>query len=255
MASQIKVDTITDSSGIAAPYFPKGINAVNMPGRNKIINGNFKINQRAYVSGTNTTTANQYTLDRWRVVTSGQNVTFTASGNGNIINAPADGIEQVIEDINIEGGTYVLNWVGDATAKVNGTTRAKGTSFTLPANTNAIVRFSSGTVSLVQLELGEIATPFEHRHIADELALCQRYFEVGEARSQGYATAGNNQMGWCSFNTRKRSIPTIQEQFTGSGSSTYGVTTISDNGFALYSSASVNGMINCSGRWTANAEL
>ena len=42
--------------------------------RNVIINGNPTINQRGYVSGTATSGANQYTLDRWRVVTSGPNI-------------------------------------------------------------------------------------------------------------------------------------------------------------------------------------
>ena len=28
----------------------------------------------------------------------------------------------------------------------------------------------------VQLEVGEQATPFEHRSVGDELARCQRYF-------------------------------------------------------------------------------
>lgn len=144
--------------------------------RNLIINGNLAINQRGYVSGTNVSAANTYTLDRWRVVTSGQNVTFIASGNGNEIKAPAGGIEQVIEGVNIGGGTYVLNWTGTATATVNGTARAKGESFTLTANTDATVRLIGGTASLVQLEPGTVPTAFEHRPYGTELALCQRYY-------------------------------------------------------------------------------
>lgn len=159
----------------SAPVVP-GLNGGQLAGmRNKIINGNFQVNQRAYVSGTNVGAANTYTLDRWRVVASGQNITFTASGNGNLVTAPAGGLEQVVEGVNIEGGTYVLNWTGTATATVNGTARAKGESFTLTANINATVRFSSGTVGLVQLEPGTVATPFEHRPYGIELGLCRRY--------------------------------------------------------------------------------
>jgi hypothetical protein len=181
-------------------------------GRNKIINGNFNINQRAYVSGTNTTGANQYTLDRWRVVTSGQNITFVADGNGFTVTAPAGGIEQVIEGINIEGGTYVLNWTGTATAAVNGTARAKGESFTLTANTNATVKFSSGTVGLVQLEAGSVATPFEHRNISTETALCRRYYEIALiALDCNTSTASPFSCFTFNYRTQKRAAPTVAQ--------------------------------------------
>jgi len=39
-----------------------------------------------------------------------------------------------------------------------------------------------------QLELGKVATPFEHRSYGEELALCQRYFEKSVADSIGIST-------------------------------------------------------------------
>ena len=146
--------------------------------RNRLINPTFAINQRAYVSGTATSAANQYILDRWRVVTSGQSATFTTSGIDTTVTAPAGGIEQVIEGNNIEGGNYVLNWTGTATATVNGTAVTKGVSFTLTAGSNATVRFSSGTVTLPQLEAGTTASAFERRAFGFELILCQRYYQT-----------------------------------------------------------------------------
>jgi hypothetical protein len=178
--------TLNGTSGITTPAL---VNGTALSFRNKIINGNFGINQRAYVSGTATSGANQYTLDRWRVVTSGQNLTFSASGTGNIVTAPAGGIEQVIESLNIEGGTYTLSWTGTATGAVNGSAVSNGGQVTLTANTNATIKFSSGTVSLVQLEEGSVATPFEIRPIGTELALCQRYYETGNAWMQGTGAA------------------------------------------------------------------
>lgn len=160
------------------------LNPVTEGFRNRLINANPIINQRGYVSGTATTTANQYTLDRWRVVTSGQNVSWTDSGLTRTVTCPAGGLEQVIESLNIEGGTFVLNWIGTATATVNGTAVAKGGTFTLPANTNATVRFSSGTLSNPQLEAGSVATPFERRPYGTELALCQRYFQAASTAGQ-----------------------------------------------------------------------
>ena len=145
--------------------------------RNLLINGNPIINQRGYVSGTATSGVNEYTLDRWRVVTSGQSITFTDSANVRTVTAPAGGIEQVIEGLNILSGTYVLNWTGTATATVDGTSVAKGSTVTLTGGTNATVRFIGGTFSLPQLEPGTVATPFERRSYGQELALCQRYYQ------------------------------------------------------------------------------
>lgn len=175
--------------------------------RNLLINGNLAINQRGYVSGAAVGAANTYTLDRWRVVTSGQNLAFTASGNGNSMTAPAGGVEQVIEGANIGGGTYVLGWTGTATATVNGTARAKGESFTLTANTNATIRLIGGTASLVQLEPGGTVTPFEQRPYGAEFALCQRYYQTASMSVYSFVSGA---IGTCGlFPVVMRSAPTI----------------------------------------------
>jgi hypothetical protein len=178
--------------------------------RNVIINGNPTINQRGYVSGTATGGANQYTLDRWRVVTSGQNITFTDSANVRTVTAPAGGCEQVVEGASILSGTYTLNWTGTATATVGGSAVAKGGSVTLTGGTNVTVKFSSGTFTLVQLEPGPVATPFEQRPIGTELALCQRYYEVINYLPVGitYALNGDTRH-FTSFATTKRVAPTM----------------------------------------------
>jgi hypothetical protein len=187
----------------------------SLAGKNKVINGNFQVNQRAYVSGTNTSTSNQYTLDRWRVVTSGQNITFVASGNGNIVTAPAGGLEQVIEGNNIAGGTYTLNWTGTATATLGGTSIAKGAQATLTANTNVTLRFTGGTVSLVQLESGSVASPFEYLLYGQQLHLCQRYYEqIGGSGAndiivQTYAKASANVSLTLPYKVPKRASPTV----------------------------------------------
>jgi hypothetical protein len=144
--------------------------------RNKLINGLGTINQRGYVSGAATVGANQYTVDRWRVVTNGQNLTFVASGNGMLLTAPAGGVEQVIEGNNMEGGVYTLSWIGTATATVNGAAVTNGgQTASLTAGADATVRFIGGTFSFPQLEKSVTATTFEQRHFGIEFALCQRY--------------------------------------------------------------------------------
>jgi len=152
--------------------------------RNKLINAKGTINQRAYVSGTATTIANQYTLDMWKVVVSGQSLSFVTSGNAVNMTAPAGGVEQVIEGTNIEGGNYFLNWTGTATATVNGSAVTKGVAFSLPSNTNATIRFIGGTFLKPQLEIGGV-TPFDDRSIGFETAECTRHLQVLSSAGSG----------------------------------------------------------------------
>lgn len=154
---------------------------VSQPGgfsfRNRLINAQGLINQRSYVSGTNTSGANQYTVDRWRVVTSGQNLAFTTSENDTTFTAPAGGVEQVIEGLNLETDTYVLSWTGTATATVGGVSVTNGGTVSVTGGTDTTVRFSNGTFSKPQFEPGTAPTTFERRPYASELALCQRYYQ------------------------------------------------------------------------------
>ena len=144
--------------------------------RNLIINGNPLINQRTYVSGAATTVANQYTLDRWRVVTSGQSVTWTDVAGVRTVIAPAGGMEQVIEGLGLIGGIHTVNWVGTATCTVGGASVAKGAQVTLTGGADVTMRLTGGTWSQLQIEPGPIATPYERRPIGLELWLCQRYW-------------------------------------------------------------------------------
>ena len=71
----------------------------------------------------------------------------------------------------------------------------------------------------VQLELGKVATPFEHRSYGEELALCQRYYEVFRQNNfyggDGYNTIttatsnGSNIYGQFTFKTVKRARPAV----------------------------------------------
>lgn len=197
--------------------------------RNRLINAQGLINQRGYISGTATTVANQYTLDRWRVVVSGQTLGFSTTQNVTTFTAPANGVEQVIEGINIETGTYVLKWTGTATATVNGNPISNGGTISLTSGSNATVRFINGTFSLPQLERGTTPTPFEYRNRSVEIILCQRYYEksynidvrpgdtsnaafdgiVVFADLYGTFNPGNRGFGYVSFKVSKRVPPTV----------------------------------------------
>ncbi|CAB4163749.1 hypothetical protein UFOVP810_52 [uncultured Caudovirales phage] len=179
--------------------------------RNLLINANPTVNQRAYVSGTATTVANQYTLDMWRVVVSGQSLSWTDSAGIRTVTFPAGGGEQIIEGASIFTGTHTLSWTGTATAAVNGTSVANGAQVSLTGGTNATLRFTNGTVSRPQLEPGSVVTPFERRHPQLELGMCQRYYELALA-----VFFGRNEVGVASFNetalpfkVQKRTTPAV----------------------------------------------
>lgn len=144
--------------------------------RNVLVNASGKIKVRPYASGAATTAANQYTLDRWHVVVSGQNVSWVDAGSTRTITCPAGGLTQAIRAEDIIGGTYVLSWQGTATAQVNGVAVANGASLVLAPAAIARVKFSSGTLINPQLELGTIATAFDVPNVAAEELICQKYY-------------------------------------------------------------------------------
>ena len=155
--------------------------------KNKIINGNLGINQRA-VTGSVVLAAGVYGHDRWKAGASGCSYTFATTANVTTITISAGSLLQVIEGLNLQSGTHTLSWTGTATAKIDaGSYSASGVTGTATGGTNMTIDFSTGTLSLVQLEEGSTATPFEHRSYGQELALCQRYYQ--QYGSSGTTTA------------------------------------------------------------------
>jgi hypothetical protein len=205
--------------------------------RNLIFNGNFRINQRAYVSAA-ALASGAYGHDRFKAGSSGGDYSFTQlAGDTQITIAASKTLIQVIEAANVVGGSYVLSWTGTAQARyaVNSATPA-GSYAASPilitgqtAGTTMSVEFgngaSTGTLGDVQLELGSIPTVNEFRPIGVELALCQRYFETNSFQAApGTAgiyqsleqkvlpsnTVANQQCyGSVRFIVPKRSVPTI----------------------------------------------
>lgn len=192
--------------------------------QNRIINGNFAINQRG-VSGTVTLAAGAYGHDRWKAGAGGCTYTFVQSGLDTTITITAGSLMQVIESINVEGGVYRLSHQGTAQARVavNGAATSGAYAATplvtasATGNLNITVEFTTGTVDRVQLEPGTIATSFERRPAAFELILCQRYYErlggtaTGDIYFQGYSTALNSLVYTLFYKQTKRVIPTINK--------------------------------------------
>jgi hypothetical protein len=186
--------------------------------KNLLINGGFDVWQRGTSFSSPATT--KYTADRWKVM--GTVTTVSKVTNGLSITATSsDSFMQDIEAMNVKAGNYIFSFTADDYSKITnigcysmggGTHYGYATKLSdgvYSINLAEINRAGSsirfefylavGTVVLsqVQLELGSVATDFEHRSFGEELALCQRYYE----KSFPYATAPANGSNTTSFST------------------------------------------------------
>ena len=118
---------------------------------------------------------------------------------------------------------------------------------------------STFQITGIQLELGSTATPFEHRSYAEELSLCQRYYEqMSVAQSTMASSGGFIALGVCEnssrvqpywpFKVRKRAAPsTILSTISDFGlRSTGGSTACSSGAFGASNENYANGEFNTS---------
>ena len=189
--------------------------------RNKIFNGAFAVNQRAYASGA-ALAAGSYGHDRWKAGAGGGDYTFTQNASTTTITIGAGkSLIQVVEDKNVSDTSYVLSWTGTAQARYAVNSATPGGSYAASpilitgqtVGSTLSVEFNAGTLGKVQLEPGSVVTPFEQRPYSLELALCQRYFEAqSETQNYGFpcpSTGGFAATFVIPFKTKKRASPTI----------------------------------------------
>lgn len=201
------------------------INAVH---RQAAIDGNFAVNLEVK-SGTVTLTAGQYGHTMWKAGASGCTYTFTTSANVTTITISAGSLLQVIEGNRLYSGTYTLSWTGTAQGRIGaGSYGASGITGAVTGGTNTNIEFGTGTVSMVTFNFGAIALPFAPRSLAEEMALCMRYYEKtynvgnapGAATGTGSvqyiaqnalpaSTSGGLAIGICAFVVPKRANPTL----------------------------------------------
>lgn len=190
--------------------------------------GDYQINLRSQ-DGTQQNYNSEFTLvaDTWKKI----NVTIPGNSSIQINDDTGSGMNVYIWaylGTNYTTSSYSLdNWVA-----YSGTDQGKDFPQNWKASANATFE-----VTGVQLELGDTATPFEHRSYGDELAGCERYFQVYAANgNNNYITTGRNHSSSQSihslaFKTTMRANPTL---------STNGIA-IFDGSTRTVSSTSVNG--------------
>ena len=108
-------------------------------------------------------------------------------------------------------------------SNTNGT-RAGGTTLALGANIGETIQFTG-----IQVEVGSVATPFEHRSVGEELALCQRYYVEEDGISMRNFTGGTIAVSIPHFwKTTIRATPSI------TGTNATANESISTRGFQAY---------------------
>ena len=113
-------------------------------------------------------------------------LTFPAdTGGGGIDNDNGSGLQFYFVLARQQGyqGTASTTWGNNTDARF-----ANLCTATIFENTNDHIMFTG-----VQLEVGPVATPFEHRSYGDELSRCQRYYQRQAGSSDAYIQPGKGQ--------------------------------------------------------------
>jgi hypothetical protein len=124
-----------------------------------------------------------------------------------------------------------IRWDLGSGSNYNGTAGSWQTTGSKVYRTSSCVNWianASATFYLtgIQLEVGDTATPFEHRSYADELARCQRYYETGVYELSVGAGSNGYQTLMIPFKSSKRTSPTCtidNSYFVGGGTSIWGL--------------------------------
>jgi len=144
----------------------------------------------------------------------GQSVTFSAWVKSNNTNAKLvlhrDGSNaQTATTPHTGGGGWELL---TATVTLATTITSVGLYCGILANATGNVSITSGDyfeMAFVQLELGSVATDFEHRSYGEELALCQRYYQINNNGMGRFNSSGNNWAGSLGIKSPMRATPSL----------------------------------------------
>jgi len=132
-----------------------------------------------------------------------KSVTVTADANGSWVKTNGIGL--------------IINWElgNSANYSTSAGSWQSGNYWGLTGGTK-LVNTNGATLQLtgVQLEVGSVATPFEHRSYGEELALCQRYFQTG-GNCAGRAYGSANLQAYYQFPIQMRATPTTTQRGAG----------------------------------------
>ena len=195
-------DYISSSSYVTLSFWVKSSVAQNFYGYLRSMDGTSKI----YPFETGALSA-----DTWTKITK----TIPGATGNQIDNDNGEGLRVVIAPFwgtDLTASSVNLNqWATFASS-----TRAPDYTSTWYTTNDATFEITG-----VQLEVGSVATDFEHRSFGQELALCQRYFQLhNNIMARGYVPDNNARVYSLGFNfpIQMRSTPSLSITQTGSTS-------------------------------------
>ena len=156
--------------------------------------------------------------------------------------------------------------IATGTLTINSTATRYSFSFDAGANAgNGIaIEFTTGALTATntlqyenaQIEIGTSATPFERRLYNQELAACQRYYEIGNLYADGYTTLNAPISIGGKFQATKRAVPTTTYSFTNGTNARQGADrALYVDSIARYCLANTTGALYAYETFTASAEL
>ncbi len=212
------------------------------------VTGIYTVEFRLNASGTSTITK-QYTIssaDTWER----KELTLPANTATAISNNNSNGFE--ISFALAAGSNFTTGALGTSWATTATESRYAGHAANVMSSTS-----NEWYITGVQLEVGEQATPFEHRSFGDELARCRRYFErIAKSATQlgqssdaspvvwsGLSRSGNsgNNQGMIVYET-KRNNPTLSVSAASHFNGIYPISPFASSlsGFAISGTAGLN---------------
>jgi len=146
------------------------------------VTGDYSISLRNNAANrSNVSTYTVSSANTWEYKT----ITFVGDTTGTWVTDNGLGLS-LIYRIAGSGGTSTLNsWTATGDAFASGAVNIMGTAS------------ATWQITGVQLEVGSVATPFEHRSYGEELALCQRYYwqDTNGGITSGFGTGNAAYMG------------------------------------------------------------
>lgn len=198
---------------------------------NLLINGDFQVWQRGTSFNLAYPNSYRYVADRWRVESDGGGSAIiskisnglrvqVSSGAGFAIRQPFEkAYEGLTMTLSMKANGQIVKITGIVSTSVVTSPKITGNLancyFIITGGILHVgINIYSGTVDIewLKLELGDIATPFSPKSPAEELAMCQRYYEAianNKTFAIGCVVNSTTAFFLLNYNVVKRSIPNV----------------------------------------------